>query len=65
MCAFPGRRSDGEDEKGPQEAGPDPSAPVTRRGVLTSFLTMKPMDIPEQDVVSFIISYYIRRNLDR
>ncbi|XP_069674019.1 cyclin-dependent kinase 10 isoform X1 [Periplaneta americana] len=47
-----GKRSiEEQDDKGPQEAGPDPSAPITRRGVLTSFLTGKPMDIPEQDVL--------------
>jgi cyclin-dependent kinase 10 len=46
-----GKRSDEHDDRGPHEAGPDPSAPVTRRGVLTSFLTGKPMDIPEHDVV--------------
>jgi cyclin-dependent kinase 10 len=42
---------DKQSEEGANEAGPDPSAPVTRRGVLTSFLTGKPMDIPEQDIV--------------
>ena len=46
-----GRRSDEHDDRGQHETGPDPSAPVTRRGVLTSFLTGKPMDIPEHDVV--------------
>ncbi|XP_047102579.1 cyclin-dependent kinase 10 [Schistocerca piceifrons] len=40
-----------QDDYAPAEAGPDPSAPVTRRGVFTSFLTGKPMDIPEQDVL--------------
>lgn len=39
------------DEKVPSD-GPDPSAPITRKGVLTSFLTGKPMEIPELDVVS-------------
>jgi len=33
------------------EAGSDPTAPITRKGVLTSFLTGKPMEIPEHDVV--------------
>lgn len=51
---FLGKRSfDAEPEEyGPSEAGPDPSAPITRRGVFTSFLTGKAMDIPEQDVVT-------------
>ncbi|GLH13815.1 Serine/threonine-protein kinase PITSLRE [Gryllus bimaculatus] len=40
-----------EEDRGPNEAGPDPSAPITRRGVLTSFLTGKPMEIPEQDLL--------------
>lgn len=39
------------DKKGVSESGPDPSAPITRKGVLTSFLTSKPMEIPEQDIV--------------
>lgn len=39
------------DKKTVSESGPDPSAPITRRGVLTSFLTGKPMEIPEQDIV--------------
>ena len=38
------------ESKAPAE-GTDPSAPITRRGVLTSFLTGKPMEIPEQDIV--------------
>lgn len=36
------------------ELGRDPTAPITRRGVLTSLLTGKPMEIPEQDVVSLL-----------
>lgn len=40
------------DKKTASESGPDPSAPITRRGVLTSFLTGKPMEIPEQDIVT-------------
>lgn len=39
------------DKKAISDSGPDPSAPITRKGVLTSFLTGKPMEIPEQDVV--------------
>lgn len=39
------------DKKAASEAGPDPSAPITRKGVLTSFLTGKPMEIPDQDIV--------------
>ncbi|CAK9800527.1 Cyclin-dependent kinase 10 [Anthophora quadrimaculata] len=39
------------DKKAASESGPDPSAPITRRGVLTSFLTGKPMEIPEQDIL--------------
>lgn len=46
--------NDDADKKAVTELGPDPSAPITRRGVLTSFLTGKPMEIPEQDVVSII-----------
>lgn len=41
------------DKKTASDSGPDPSAPITRRGVLTSFLTGKPMEIPEQDIVRF------------
>jgi len=43
------------DKKAVSDSGPDPSAPITRKGVLTSFLTGKAMEIPEQDVV---INYY-------
>jgi len=43
------------DKKAVSDSGPDPSAPITRKGVLTSFLTGKAMEIPEQDVV---IDYY-------
>lgn len=39
------------DKKTIMDSGPDPSAPITRKGVLTSFLTGKPMEIPEQDIV--------------
>lgn len=42
------------------EAGPDPSAPITRRGILTSLLSGKPMEIPEQDIVCnelFLFNY--------
>jgi len=44
-----------EEEVAPQE-GPDPTQPVTRKGVLTSFLTGEQMGIPEQDLVSGMIS---------
>lgn len=44
------------DKKAASDSGPDPSAPITRKGVLTSFLTSKPMEIPEQDIV--IITYF-------
>lgn len=40
------------DKKAIADSGPDPTAPITRKGVLTSFLTSKPMEIPEQDIVS-------------
>jgi len=43
------------DKKAVSDSGPDTSAPITRKGVLTSFLTGKAMEIPEQDVV---INYY-------
>lgn len=46
----------GSDSKITIEAGPDPTAPVTRRGILTSLLTGKQMEIPEQDVVSIMIN---------
>lgn len=49
----------GEDaEKKILEIGPDPTAPITRKGVLTSFLTGKPMEIPEQDIVSIWYLYH-------
>lgn len=35
-----------------REPGPDPSAPVTRKGLLLSLSTGKSMEIPEQDMVS-------------
>nr|CAD7410406.1 unnamed protein product [Timema cristinae] len=53
------------DDRGPNEAGPDPSAPITRRGVLTSFLTGKPMQIPEQDVVSWVDEVFVPLQLGR
>lgn len=34
------------------ENGTDPSAPITKKGILTSFKTGKPMNIPDTDVVS-------------
>lgn len=40
------------DEKRMVEASADPSAPVTNKGILTSFVTGKKMAIPEQDLVS-------------
>lgn len=46
------------ENKGANDAGSDPSAPITRRGVLTSFLSGKPMEIPEQDVVSFLFTVF-------
>lgn len=33
----------------------DPSAPITRRGVLMSFVTGKVMEIPDEDLVSYNI----------
>lgn len=44
----------GSEKKSSLEGGPDPSAPIQRKGVLTSFLTGKPMEIPEQDIVSIV-----------
>lgn len=35
-----------------REPGPDPTAPVTRKGLLMSLSTGKAMEIPEQDMVS-------------
>lgn len=32
----------------------DPQAPITRKGRLISFRTMQPMDIRDEDIVSFI-----------
>lgn len=34
------------------ENGSEPSAPITKKGILTSFKTGKPMNIPESDIVS-------------
>lgn len=34
-----------------REPGPDPTAPITRKGFLTSLITGKPMDIPEKDIL--------------
>lgn len=39
-----------------QHIRPDPSAPVSRRGVLTSLLTGKQMPIPDVDLVCKIIN---------
>lgn len=33
---------------------PDPNAPITRRGILMSFVTGKMMEIPEDDMVSTV-----------
>lgn len=38
--------------------GSDPSAPITRRGILTSLLTGKPMEIPEQDIVIILQAFF-------
>ena len=46
------------DAKG-AENGRDPTAPITRKGVLTSLLTGKPMEIPELDIVSFKKLHYL------
>lgn len=54
------------DKKDVSDAGPDPTAPITRKGVLTSFLTGKPMEIPEHDIVikfSFISMYPMMREI--
>ena len=40
-----------------EPVGMEPSAPITKKGVLTSFLTGKVMNIPESDIVSML--YYI------
>lgn len=47
------KQSDQNDieKKTNSDVGPDPSAPITRRGILTSLLNGKPMEIPESDVV--------------
>lgn len=48
------------DKKNVSDSGPDPSAPITRKGVLTSFLTGKPMEIPEHDIViQFLLVYHV------
>lgn len=41
----------------------DPSAPVTRRGILTSFLTGKVIEIPDEDSVIFYVQLYIFEEL--
>lgn len=51
------------DKKAVSDSGPDPSAPITRKGVLTSFLTGKAMEIPEQDIVINSILFYLPLNL--
>lgn len=33
------------------ENGAEPSAPITKKGILTSFQTGKPMNIPDTDIV--------------
>lgn len=38
------------------ENGAEPSAPITKKGILTSFKTGKPMNIPETDVVSVLFN---------
>jgi hypothetical protein len=35
----------------------DPSIPVNKKGVLTSFLTGQPMPIPEKDNVLLLVPY--------
>ena len=37
----------------------DPSIPVNKKGVLTSFLTGQPMPIPEKDnVIQYLVGQY-------
>ncbi|RZC41166.1 hypothetical protein BDFB_005676, partial [Asbolus verrucosus] len=33
------------------ENGAEPSAPISKKGILTSFLTGKSMDIPDSDIL--------------
>ncbi|CAH0391260.1 unnamed protein product [Bemisia tabaci] len=42
---------EGEDTKDESIKNNDPVIPVARKGVLLSFLTKKPMEIPEQDIL--------------
>lgn len=37
------------------ENGTEPSAPITKKGILTSFKTGKPMNIPDNDVVGICV----------
>lgn len=64
MPTVPKRNAEKENEKESEgkrsnEASSDPSAPITNKGVLTSFVTGKKMAIPEQDLVSYILKNYI------
>ncbi len=37
----------------------EPTAPITKKGILMSFLTGESMSIPDQDVVFFIVVCYL------
>lgn len=38
---------------GSQSEGTEPSAPITKKGILTSFINGKSMNIPDSDIVSY------------
>lgn len=42
------------------ENGAEPSAPISKKGILTSFLSGKSMDIPDSDIVAikFTLLYF-------
>lgn len=46
--------SKSHEDENESAANADPSAPVTRRGILMSFVTGKVMEIPDEDLVSYI-----------
>lgn len=45
------------------ENGTEPSAPITKKGILTSFKTGKPMNIPDNDIVSVFLDLFVLDNI--
>jgi cyclin-dependent kinase 10 len=55
MYSAPNNKTNKENEN-----GAEPSAPISKKGILTSFLTGKSMDIPDSDIVCIALCNNIR-----